>query len=98
MTPARFDTPTQTLSSPIAPDEHVRCYACGKGSVGVAERWDGNGKMTLVYACKRHSDPKIKTIDVCRYCGEPVRKGSLALGDGMYAHHKCHKEAERDWK
>lgn len=96
MTPAKFKTPTRILSHPIAPDDFTTCYACEKGSKGVAEHWEG-GKRTLVYACKRHSDPAIKMIDICRYCGEPVRKGSLNLADGMYAHHGCHKEAERDW-
>jgi hypothetical protein len=94
MTPAKFKTPTQTLLHPIAPDQHTKCYACGDGCTGVAEKWEG-GAMTLVYACKRHTNPTIKIVDVCRYCGDPVRKGSLSLGDGFYAHHRCHAEAER---
>jgi hypothetical protein len=73
-----------------------RCYACDKRAVGVAERWS-NGSMEYVGACRRHSLPSVKkVIQVCRYCGTPVRKGSVNVGDGMYAHHRCHAEAERN--
>lgn len=71
-----------------------RCYACDKKAVGAAERWS-NGAMEYVGACERHSVPGVKVVQTCRYCDMPVRKGSLNVGDGMYAHHKCHAEAER---
>lgn len=72
-----------------------RCYACDARAVGAAERW-ANGSMEHVAACKRHADPTItKVVQICRYCGSPVRAGSLSVGDGMYAHHACHAEDER---
>lgn len=67
--------------------DYTPCYACDKGSVGVAERWT-DGKMTLVYACQRHSNPAYKVTDCCMYCGDPVQKGSLWV-DGGWAHKKC---------
>lgn len=94
MCEVRFTTNTK---KPCAPNDFDRCYAGCKAPVaGVTERWT-DGKPTLVYACKRHSDPhlKVPTARECRYCGDETRAGSINVGDKMYAHHKCHREAER---
>lgn len=80
---------TLTTKKPIAPTNYDCCYACDASAVGVTERWTDD-KRTLVYACKRHSDPMIKMVHACQYCGDEVRAGSISYGDGTHAHRKCH--------
>lgn len=85
---------TATAKTVVTICQLDKCYACSKRAVGVAERWV-DGRVEHIGACLRHSNPTLKAVQVCRYCSAPVRKGSLNVGDGMYAHHKCHAEAER---
>jgi len=80
---------------PVAPNHYSTCYACDAAATGCAERWV-EGKRFFAVACKRHANPGLTNRTApCRYCGGATRPGSVNVGDGMYAHHKCYAEAER---
>lgn len=81
-----------------APTRDIECALCDKMATGGAyiERVVGVASTACVieYACSEHADPSLKVVQCCIYCGDPVRKGSLAI-DGEYAHNACHKEATK---
>lgn len=65
------------------PPSFAQCYACDNKATGVTFH-DGKVKD----ACKRHADPKAKTVAHCIYCDTPTRKGSVKV-DEDEAHRAC---------